>query len=412
MKIKKILTTISAFALLFNTLVPVVWAEEESSEISGNGAGSSSSANIVSNQSKTVVQNNSARITNVISSTATSGGNQADGNTDGSVTIESGSATTNTNVSNTANINVADLGECPSLDNDNSSLIKITGNGSNSTNTVTGETTQETTVFQENTAVITNSISSEAGSGDNQADDNTGGTVTIRTAPATSNVNVKNEANANWLNAGNLADYFLGDDQKEVEISGNGSGSNNTANLSASNSILAVQENDALVENIVDSLAYTGNNNAKFNTKAGVTIETGSATANTTIDNLANFNLADFDSLLAETSAQVISNGSGSTNEVNSQEENQMQIFQGGENETGNLFDSFNQVSANPSSGLNDASDNTGEVNSNLWNTIHTGLVTSNNNVTNTSGLNSVNLGSWLPEISFDFDLGGIFGFF
>jgi len=75
--------------------------------------------------------------------------------------------------------------------------IEVSGNGSDSDNTVNYTQENEVEIEQENEADITNNIEVDANSGNNEAEDNTGGDVTIKTGKAEANVTVNNSANLN-----------------------------------------------------------------------------------------------------------------------------------------------------------------------------------------------------------------------
>lgn len=57
-----------------------------------------------------------------------------------------------------------------------------------------------------------------------------------------------------------------------VDISGNGSNSNNSVNVSSNNSVNITQDNDTNISINVSSSAKTGNNTANNNTGGNVTI--------------------------------------------------------------------------------------------------------------------------------------------
>ena len=66
--------------------------------------------------------------------------------------------------------------------------IEVSGNGSDSNNTVNFASNNTTNVTQNNTADISNDIDVDADTGKNDANDNTGGDVTIDTGDADSDV--------------------------------------------------------------------------------------------------------------------------------------------------------------------------------------------------------------------------------
>ena len=95
--------------------------------------------------------------------------------------------------------------------------ITVSGNGAFSENEAEVEMSNSTSVFQSNTAQVSNVISSNSTTGNNNANQNTSGDVLIRTGDALSDVSVENLLNSNHASvdccdAGDL----------EIEISGNG----------------------------------------------------------------------------------------------------------------------------------------------------------------------------------------------
>src|SRR3989338_3997974 len=72
-----------------------------------------------------------------------------------------------------------------------------------------------------------------------------------------------------------------------IQISGNGVGSNNYANVTQTSTTTVKQSNNASVTNNVDAYADTGDNSAKWNTGGDVTVNTGNATVNTSVSTQA-----------------------------------------------------------------------------------------------------------------------------
>jgi hypothetical protein len=80
--------------------------------------------------------------------------------------------------------------------------VLISGNGSNSDNTVDLKMGQLTEVFQENEADVTNLVWADSDTGGNNAEDNTGGSVSIDTGNASTTVGLSTSANANSASVG------------------------------------------------------------------------------------------------------------------------------------------------------------------------------------------------------------------
>src|SRR3990172_10232018 len=75
--------------------------------------------------------------------------------------------------------------------------IVISGNGAGSDNSAVVTQTSVTTVTQSNEAEVTNNVEAEAETGENEANFNTGGDVTISTGAASATAVVTNELNSN-----------------------------------------------------------------------------------------------------------------------------------------------------------------------------------------------------------------------
>ena len=80
--------------------------------------------------------------------------------------------------------------------------LLIKDNGKNSDNSIKVNDNNGVTVFQDNTAIVTNNVDSDASTGKNDANGNTGGDVTVTTGNATSDVNVNNDVNFNAASVG------------------------------------------------------------------------------------------------------------------------------------------------------------------------------------------------------------------
>src|SRR3990170_2829791 len=279
-------------------------------EISGNGANSDNTANVAVSDQTQVTQNNTANITNNVNVSADTGKNDANKNTGGDVDITTGNAKTTVGVSNTANANVADVNGCCVGDLN----VTISGNGAKSTNEANVGVSNTTYVDQDNYAKIKNNVDVDADTGKNDANGNTGGSVSITTGNADTTVAVSNTANKNVATVGNGS----GGGTLSVVISGNGYKSTNTANVGVSANTLVFQNNSAKITNDVDVDADTGKNDANKNTGGDVEILTGNADADVDVSNLANFNFADVDSCgcILDGTVKIAGNGAKSDNDA------------------------------------------------------------------------------------------------
>src|SRR5688572_8002304 len=74
--------------------------------------------------------------------------------------------------------------------------VEISGNGSDSDNTLNLGSTSSTVVTQSNTANISNNVQVNADTGGNDAEDNTGGDVAVTTGDSDVSVGISNTANS------------------------------------------------------------------------------------------------------------------------------------------------------------------------------------------------------------------------
>lgn len=230
--------------------------------------------------------------------------------------------------------------------------ITISGNGSNTDNTADVEIVRETTVVQNNTSDISNDINVDANTGDNQANDNTGGDVEVKTGDTDVDVKVANSANTNMAEL-NGCDC---DQDAEVNISGNGTNSDNQVDLAVENTTEVFQENDASVDNNVDVDANTGNNDADDNTGGDVSVKTGNSDVQVDLITRANANLATKNGSNGggSISALVMNNGSNTDNGIDLEFVRSVLLDQV------NTADVSNDVDVDSATGDNNAEDNTG----------------------------------------------------
>lgn len=106
-KKKKLLIFIVAllFVLTFDSSI-----KAENLSVTDNGAGSTTSVNIDSNQQTTIDQSNEANLTNQVDSQTNTGGNASSGNTGGQNIITTGDAETSVDITNKVNLNQVQIG--------------------------------------------------------------------------------------------------------------------------------------------------------------------------------------------------------------------------------------------------------------------------------------------------------------
>ncbi len=189
----------------------------------------------------------------------------------------------------------------------------ISGNGSSSTSEVLVNTNNTESISQSNTANIVNNIEVIANTGNNNASDNTSGSVTISTGDVLTDLVVSNNINSATVN-NSCCDV---ENNSSVSIVGNGSGSDNSVvlNINDENSIVVNQY--ANIENKVIGTANTGNNSANNNTSSEVTILTGDIKVNIKINNYpVNTSLVNFGNSPLSVFANISDNGANTTNYV------------------------------------------------------------------------------------------------
>lgn len=301
---KQIASAIAAGAVLVNTALPVF--AETTIVISGNGAGSDNFSTVSQTNTTTVTQSNDAHVDNNVTVNANTGDNSASFNTGGDVAVGTGNAVSNVSVTNTLNSNKAEVACCDTGSTD----VKIEGNGAFSDNTVTLGKTTATALTQDNDAHVDNNIDSSLKTGDNRATSNTGGDVTVVTGNAKSDVAVSTTANVNEAVIGSVTPS--NSPSVSLKILGNGAGSDNFITAMLGKSVTLDQDNDAHVDNKVETKADTGDNAATFTTAGDVIIHTGKAVADVAVDNAVNFNYAAGDcGCTWDLTAKIEGNGAG-----------------------------------------------------------------------------------------------------
>lgn len=384
---KQIFSVMTAGALVLSVSAPAFAGT--TIEISGNGAGSDNSTQVVQNNSTSVTQNNDAHVDNHVDSNANTGGNSANFNTGGDVTVKTSDANTTTNVTNTLNSNTAQT-SCSACQSGNTD-VTVSGNGAGSQNQVKLYDTNDTSVHQDNHANVNNNVDSNSNTGGNKANSNTGGTVTIWSGSANTTTNVKTTANANNAVVGNNG-VGTTNPTATFKIAGNGAGSVNFITGGLAQSAYVDQDNSAWVNNHVDSDANSGHNSADFN-GGTVSVKTGSANTTTKVDNMANFNNASLDCGCGfDVTAKVVNNGAGVFNDgQNSIQLDLTNNTAADQNNHAGLNNWLDDQNAN--SGFNHANLNTGTVNTDP--SVVAGSANTDTTVTNNANVNTV--GNVLP---------------
>jgi len=392
----KLSTAIATGAVLLNALAPAAFADTIT--VSGNGAFSDSNVSVNNSATTVVNQTNVANVTNNVSADADTGNNDANFNTGGDVTVNTGNASTNVSVNNALNKNVASVSPCGGCVG-GSTNVTISGNGAFSDNNANVNNNSSVTVAQTNVANVYNDIDADADTGDNDANFNTGGNTSVRTGDASTNVTVSNLLNKNVALVGGGSGAGNG---ATVLIDGNGAFSDNGVNLNNSSAVVLAQTNVADVNNDVDADADTGNNDANFNTGGEVSVDTGDAKANVGVLNALNFNMANVDCecVLGDLSVKVANNGAFSDNFVNVNDLSALIVA------ATNVADLDNDVDADADTGDNEAEFNGAESNEDP--SVTTGDANSTTNVSNTGNVNHYGSELGLSGLHFNFDLSGL----
>lgn len=273
---KNIQIIIVALITLIGFSSPIKAGAEEI-VISGNGSDASSEVNISSSQNTDVQQSNNATVSNDVAVSSGTGDNSASGTTNGDTSITTGDIAQDVAVENTMNTSSVTNGGCCSQPGGGT----ISNIGTDSQNTITSNITQQTNVQISQNVSIFNTISGVAVTGNNQANDNSGGNVTIQTGNILVNEQIKNgpiNVTKTDITTGTSGLFsFL--------IKGNGSGSNNTIHSTVQNDTDVTIDNRATVINNSIWNLITGNNDADDNTDGDVVIKTGDISLTVLLEN-------------------------------------------------------------------------------------------------------------------------------
>ncbi len=391
---KQLLSVVAAGSLLAS---PLSVFAQTTLVISGNGSDSENEVRVSQENTTSVIQDNVAQINNYVSADANTGDNKAEDNTGGEVGIKTGDAKTKVTVDTAVNTNAASVDCCGT---NGSTTVEISGNGTGSENEAKLKQENAITVWQTNVADVQNKVKADATTGDNKAEDNTGGDVSIETGDAKSIVGVSTTANVNQAMIGGS------DSGRSVSllISGNGSDSENEIKLGLLDALIVGQENVAMVDNHVYADADTGDNEAEDNTGGEVSIETGDAKVDISVDNMVNFNAADVDcGCMQDVLAKVTGNGTDSENEIKAYLDSELEAYQ----VNTALLD--NHVDGDADTGDNEVEDSTAGVDPSDP-SVETGDADSIIEVSNSGNSNSYgDMGEWelpeMPEFHFGFNI-------
>ncbi len=191
----KIASAAATAGLLATSFAPAAFADTV--VVKGNGADSTNKVKVNKKTKTKVSQTNNTAVVNLVGVMQNTGGNTANKNTGGDVTVGSGDATaTVTNTTKTGN-NSATVTGCPCEDSDDT--IRISGNGADSTNKVKSNTKTKTVVSQTNNTLVVNGVLVAQNTGDNHANKNTGGDVDVDSGEADATVENTTTTGANTV---------------------------------------------------------------------------------------------------------------------------------------------------------------------------------------------------------------------
>ena len=191
--------------------------------------------------------------------------------------------------------------------------LEVTGNGEGSNSEINTQVDSETNIQQSNQSQVDNSVDSNADTGNNSADDNTSGEVSINTGDTQVNTEISNQTNTN------VSDLEGCCNQAEVTqtISSNGADSNNAINTTFTNTNTVSQSNSATITTTITTTANTGHNSANNNTGGNISITTGNINHREVVHTQANNSYVAVPSNTPKSFVVTIkNNGAGSKNQI------------------------------------------------------------------------------------------------
>lgn len=246
--------------------------------VSDNGSGSSSEVSTQVKQTTSVEQNNNAAVSNDVTQGSNTGDNSASENTGGDAAITTGDVNQQLSINTSVNSSAVNTECCPQSTN-----LSITGNGADSQNHIDVNQKNKTTVVINQNAKVNNNASGNANTGENKANSNTSGNVSIDTGNIKVSGGIENApvniASVRLASAGSAL---------SAKISGNAIGSVNKIEADFINSTNSFLNFNADFNNFVNWNLNTGRNDANGNTGGSVDITTGDIDFNLFVKNLAN----------------------------------------------------------------------------------------------------------------------------
>lgn len=259
-------------------------------------------------QDESQTTNNTESPTQGETTTPTTNSSNTQGNQVGDSEIETGDANTTVGVASTANTNTGTT----SKKTPGSVNLSNDSNGTETSNGNTVDLSNKSNNIQDNNANIGNNVVADSQTGANDNSRNVGGNSVTETGDANVSATVIATANTNaagiQANEFNIVDDYVGDIVLDVnnpcqqgceagevivlDNNGNGSGSDNSNEVTYKDESNTFQNNDAHVENNIILEANSGDNTSTDNTGGDTSIETGDANVSANVASFLNNNIA------------------------------------------------------------------------------------------------------------------------
>lgn len=299
-----------------------VTVDKKSATTKGNGADSTNSTVLGTENTQIIFQDNFAEVDNNIDIEVNTGDNTI-ARSLGDANIETGDANVVANIVNFLNTNFVGVGDLlvgvvnlwdgftgdvylPSFAGAGTgdTEVVIDGNGAGSKNTTTISDVDKTDVQQKNTVVVNNTVDVEANTGDNQVNKNVGDSIKLRTGDVDTSINTTTVAGQNFYTEGDylnlvflnqngtITPFYVDFDGNLVEVpqiyaetSDNGAYSENIVAISTEEKKEIVQNNTAYVNNNLQIDVNTGGNKVEKNVDSDIAIDTGDVSVMASISN-------------------------------------------------------------------------------------------------------------------------------
>lgn len=193
----KLAAGVAGSAMLLSLFATSVLAD---STISGNGNGSDNTIVVTDTSNCLVAQGSATLVLAEVSAKASTGGNKANGNTGGDVTIDTGNASATSKMTVTGGDNTVTNPCCCTTSPAGPADPTITGNGNNSVNTIVSSGTKNSATIQAGITGAAARVKAKAKTGKNKANNNTGsGAVKVTTGNGTSSSTLNVTGGSNSL---------------------------------------------------------------------------------------------------------------------------------------------------------------------------------------------------------------------